>query len=149
MVYHLILQVKFYFLNFGCAKFPETTSRTKLFLKINKIFPYYRYIGSLSSVQSLSHVRFFVTPWTVACQASLSITNSQSLFKLMFIESVIPSNHLILCHPLLPYWVIYLIQFSSVQLLSCVQLFVTPWIAACQASLSIESMMPSNHLIRF
>jgi len=47
-----------------------------------------------SSVQSLSHVRFFVTPWTAARQASLSITNSQSLLKLMSIELVIPSNHL-------------------------------------------------------
>ena len=54
-----------------------------------------------SSVQSLSHVRFFVTPWTEANQASLSISNSQSLLKLMSVESVMPSNHLILCHPLL------------------------------------------------
>ena len=53
------------------------------------------------SVQSLSHVWLFVTPWTAACQASLSITSSQSLLKLMSIESVMPSNHLILCHPLL------------------------------------------------
>ena len=57
---------------------------------------------SFSSVQLLSHVRLFVTPWTAARQASLSITNSQSLFKLMSIESVMPSNNLIiLCHPLL------------------------------------------------
>ena len=55
----------------------------------------------ISSVQLLSCVRLFVTPWTVACQASQSITNSRSLLKLMSIESVMPSNHLILCHPLL------------------------------------------------
>ena len=55
----------------------------------------------LSSVQSLSRVQLFVTPWTAACQASLSITNSQNLPKLMSIESVMPSNHLILCCPLL------------------------------------------------
>ena len=54
-----------------------------------------------SSVQSLSHVRLFAAPWTAACQASLSITNSWSLPKLMSIESVMPSNHLILCCPLL------------------------------------------------
>ena len=54
-----------------------------------------------SSVQSLSHVRLFVTPWTAACRASLSITNSWSLLKLMSIESAMPSNHLILCCPLL------------------------------------------------
>ena len=54
-----------------------------------------------SSVQSLSHVRLFATPWNAARQASLSITNSRSLLKLMPIESVMPSNHLILCRPLL------------------------------------------------
>ena len=54
-----------------------------------------------SSVQSLSHVQLFTTPWTAARQASLSITNSQSPPKPMSIESVMPSNHLILCHPLL------------------------------------------------
>ena len=54
-----------------------------------------------SSVQSLSHVQLFATPWITACQASLSITNSQGLLKLLPIKSVIPSNHLILCHPLL------------------------------------------------
>ena len=54
-----------------------------------------------SSVQSLNCVQLFVTPWTAACQASLSITNSRSLLKLMSIELVMPSNHLILCHPLL------------------------------------------------
>ena len=52
-------------------------------------------------VQSLSRVQLFATPWTAAHQASLSITNSQSLLKLMSIKSVMPSNHLILCHPLL------------------------------------------------
>ena len=54
-----------------------------------------------SSVQSLNHVWLFVTPWTAARQASLSITNAQSLLKLMSIELVMPSNHLILCRPLL------------------------------------------------
>ena len=60
-----------------------------------------RYKGWFSSVQSLSHVQLFVIPWTAAHQASLSITNSQSLLKLMSIELVMPSNHLILCRPLL------------------------------------------------
>ena len=58
-------------------------------------------ILQFSSVQSLSPVQLFATPWTVACQASLSITNSRSLLKLMSIESVMPSSHLILCHRLL------------------------------------------------
>ena len=57
--------------------------------------------ASVSSVQSLSHVWLFATPWTAALQASLSITSSQRPPKLMSIESVMPSNHLILCHPLL------------------------------------------------
>ena len=59
------------------------------------------HVGWLSSVQSLSRVQLFLTPWTTARQASLSITNSWSLLKLMFIKLVLPSNHLILCHPLL------------------------------------------------
>ena len=67
---------------------------------------YHSYIGFIiealfSSIQSLSRVRLFATPWTAACQASLSIANSQSSPKLMSIESVMPSNHLVLCHPLL------------------------------------------------
>ena len=58
------------------------------------------YKQPISSVQSLSHIRLFVTPWTAAHQASLSITNSWSPPKLMSIESVMPSSHLILCRPL-------------------------------------------------
>ena len=57
--------------------------------------------AAFSSVQLLSHVQLFAIPWTAACQASLSITNSWSLLKLMSIELVMPSNHLILCCPLL------------------------------------------------
>ena len=64
--------------------------------------PDYKIDFQFSSVQSLSHVGLFVTPWTAAPQASLSISNSRSLLKLMVIELVMPSNHLILCHPLLP-----------------------------------------------
>ena len=58
-------------------------------------------LDQFSSAQLLSYVQLFVTPWTAAGQASLSITNSRSLLKLLSIESVMPSNHLILCHPLL------------------------------------------------
>ena len=57
--------------------------------------------SAISSVQLVSPVRFFVTPWTAARQASLSITNSQSLLKLMSIQSAMSSNHLLLCRPLL------------------------------------------------
>ena len=71
-----------------------------------------RYVSQ--SVQSLSCVRLFVTPWTAACQASLSITNSWSLLKLMSIESLMTSNHLILCHPLL----LLPLVFSSIRVFS-------------------------------
>ena len=64
------------------------------------VYLFWSYV-QLSSVQSLSHVWLFVTPWTAAHQASLSITNSKSLTKPMSIESVMPSSHLILCRPLL------------------------------------------------
>ena len=128
-------------------------------------------IYQFSSVQLLSRIRLFVTPWIAARQASLSITNSRSSPKLMSVESVMPSSHLILCHPLLLLPAIFFsirvfsnesalhIQFSSVQSLGRVWLFVTPWIAARQASLSItnsrsllrltsiESVMPSSHLM--
>ena len=73
---------------------PVDVLTSRLFHSIN------RAQEGFSSVQSLSRVRFFATPWTAACQASLFITNSQSLPKLMPIESVMPSNHLILCWPL-------------------------------------------------
>ena len=66
------------------------------------VFPSVMYGCEFSSVQSLSRVWLFATPWTATHQASLSITNSWSLLKLMSIESVMWSNHLILCHPLLP-----------------------------------------------
>ena len=68
----------------------------------------------ISSVQSLSRVRLFETPWTAARQASLSITNSRSLLKLMSIESVMPSNHLSLCCPLL----LLLSVFPSIRVFS-------------------------------
>ena len=72
---------------------------------IRSLIPWYKLRtpseDRVSSVQSLSHVWLFVTPWTAAHQASLSITNSRSLLKLLSITSVMPSNHLMLCHPLL------------------------------------------------
>ena len=70
----------------------------KIFLKILSLICY---TFQFRSVQSLSHVWLFVTPWIAASQASLSITNSRSSLKLVSIESVMPSSHLILCHPLL------------------------------------------------
>ena len=77
--------------------------------------------NQFSSVKSLSHVWLFVTPWTAAHQASLSTINSRGLLKLMSIESVMPSNHLILCHPLiLPSSI-----FPSIMVFSSDQLFTS------------------------
>ena len=75
-----------------------------LFLKFYQLlYNEYKLYGSLnlSSVQSLSRVQFSATPWTAACQASLSFPISHNLLKLMFIELVMTSNYLVLCHPLL------------------------------------------------
>ena len=71
------------------------------FMRWPEVQPQQETEGRLSSLSSVaSHVWLFATPWTAACQASLSITNSWSLLKLMSIESVMPSNYLVLCHPL-------------------------------------------------
>ena len=75
---------------------------TSYFFIVEKYCTVYMYpISSVQSVQSLSHALLFVTPWIAACQASLSIINSRISLKLMSIESVMPSSHLILCRPLL------------------------------------------------
>ena len=77
---------------------------------------------NFNSVQSLSCVRFFETSWATVCQASLSITNSWSLLKLMSIESMIPSNHLILCHPLLlPYSIFPGMRIFSNESVLCIR----------------------------
>ena len=95
------------------------------------------------SVQLLSRVRLFVTPWTAAHKASLSITNSLNLLKLMSIESVMPSKPLILCHPFL---FLPSIFFSISSVAQSCPLFATPWIAARQASLSITNSWSSLRL---
>ena len=91
------------------------------------------YIFVFISIQ-FSRVQFFATPWTAACQASLSITNSQSLLKLMSIESVMPSNHLILCHPLLLPPSI----FHSIRVLSNESVFHIRWPKDWSFSFSIS-----------
>ena len=91
----------------------------------------------------LSHVRLFATPWTAARQASLSITNSQSLLKLMSIESVMPSNHLILCHPLL----LLLSIFPSIQVFSKESVLCIRWPKYWSFSLSISPFKEYSELI--
>ena len=95
------------------------------------------FIFMFSSVQSLSHVQLFLTPWTAACQASPSVTNSWSLLKLMSIESVMPSKHLILCCPLLlPHSI-----FPSIRVLSNESLLCIRWPKCWSFSFNIS---PTN-----
>ena len=97
-----------------------------------------------SSVQSLGHVQLFATPWTVARQASLSITNSQSLLELMSIESVMPSSHLILCRPLLPPSV-----FPSIRVFSNESVLHIRWSKYWSLSFSISTSNEYPGLISF
>ena len=95
---------------------------------------------SISSVQSLSRVRLFATPWTAARQASLSITNSRSSLKLTSIESVMPSSHLILCRPLL----LLLPTPPSIRVFSNESTLRMRWPKYCSFSLSI---IPSKEIL--
>ena len=95
-----------------------------------------RILYIISSVQSLIRVQLFATPWTAAHQASLSISKSRSLLKLMSLESVMPSNCLILCHPLLPPSI-----FSSIRVFSNESILHIRWPKYCSFSFSI---CPSN-----
>ena len=99
----------------------------------------------ISSVQSLSHVRLFATPWIPARQASLSITNSQSLLRFMSIESVMPSNHLILCHPLLLLPSI----FTSIRVFSNESALPIRWLKNWSFSFSISPFNEYSGLIFF
>ena len=98
----------------------------------------------VSSVQSLSCVWLFVTPWTVARQASLSITNSWSLLKLLSIESVMPSNHLIPCCPLLPPSI-----FPSIRVFSNESVLRIRWPKYWSFSCSISPSNENSGLISF
>ena len=96
-------------------------------------------------VELLSRVRLFVTPWTAACQASLSFTNSWSLLKLMSIESVMPSHHLIFCRPrlLLPS------VFPSIRVFSIESALHTGWPKYWSFSFSISPSSEYSGLISF
>ena len=102
-------------------------------------------VSPFSSVQSLSRVRLFTTPWTEAHQASLSITNSRSLFKLMSIESVMPSNHLLLCHPLL----LLPLIFPSIRVFSNESVLHIRWPKDWSFSFSISPSNEYSGLISF
>ena len=99
----------------------------------------------MSSVQSLSRVYIFATPWILAHQDSLSITNSQSLLKLMSIESVMPSNHLVFCHPLL----IMPSVFPSIRVFSNESFLLIRWPKYWSFSFSISPSNEYSGLISF
>ena len=109
-----------------------------------KIFRSFRIIVQFSSVQALSHVQLFVTPQTAAHQASLSNTNSQSLLKLMCIESVMPSNYLKLCRPLLLPSI-----FPSIRVFSNESVLRMRWPEYWNFSFSINSSNEYPGLISF
>ena len=102
------------------------------------------WIGFFSSVQLLSHVRLFATPWTEAHQASLSITNAWSLLKLISIESVMPSNHIILCRPLLLPSI-----FSGISVFSSESVLHDKWPVYWSFSFSISPSNEYSRLISF
>ena len=101
-------------------------------------------VNQVQFSQSLSHARFFAAPWTAAYQASLSITNSQSLLKLMSIESVMPSNHLILCQPLLLSSI-----FPSIRVFSKESVLLIRWPKYWSFSFSISPSSEYSRLISF
>ena len=100
---------------------------------------------SLGSVQLLSQVRVFATPWTAACQVSLSITNCRSLLKLMSIKLVMPSNHLILCHSLL----LLPSVFPSIRIFSNESVLHIRWPKYWSLSFSISPSNEYSGLISF
>ena len=100
---------------------------------------------NFSSVQSLSCVRLFATPWTAACQSSLSITNSQNLLKLTSMVSVMPSNHLILCRPLL----LLPSVFLSIRLFSSESVLRIRWPKYWSFSFSISPSNEYSELVSF
>jgi hypothetical protein len=106
---------------------------------------YYLTSVQFSSVQTLSCVRLFVTSWTTAHQACLSITSSRSLHKLMSIESMIPSNHFILCHPLLFLPSIFL----SIRVFSNESALLIKWTKYRSFSFSISLSNEHSGLISF
>ena len=101
--------------------------------------------NTFQSIQSLSHIRLFATPWTAARQASLSLTNSWSLLKLMSLESVMPSSHLILYHPLLLLPLIFL----RIRVCSNVSVLCIRWPKYWSFSFSISPSNEYSGLISF
>ena len=128
-----------------CAAFGKV-SIVCLLVQLRYIITATSYIHmSITSVQLLIRVRPFATPWTAARQASLSITNSRTLFKLTSIESAMPSNHLILCPPLL----LLLSIFPSIRVFSNESVLPIRWPKSWSFSFSISPLNEYSGLISF
>ena len=125
----------------------DQTCNSSVSCIVRQVLYYFCHLDSVqfSSVQSLSCVRLFVTSWTAAHQASLPITNSRSLLKLMSIESVMPSNHLILCHLLLLLPSI----FPSIRVFSNESVLLIRWPKYWSFSFSISPSNEYSGLISF
>ena len=122
-----------------------TTITLNSLLVSTRIFPLFWCLLCMLLFQLLSHVQLFVTPWTAAHQASLSVTNSRSLFKLVSIKSVMPPNHLTLCHPLLLLPSI----FPSIRIFSNESARHIKWPEYWSFSFSISSYNEYSGLISF
>ena len=133
-----------------CIQISQQAGHISWYSHVIKNFPQFAVIHTikgflLGSVQLLSRVQLFVKPWTAACHASLSITNSWSLLKLMFTKLVMPSNHLILCHPitLLPS------ILPSLSILSSESILCIKWPNHWSFSFSISPSNEYSRLISF
>ena len=131
-------------LNYNFLRNTFLTSQP-LFKTHFSLLPYPNFFMTFSSVQPLSHVWLFVTPWTAACQASLSVTNAQRLLKLMSIKSVMPSNQLILCCLLL----LPLSIFPSIKIFSSESVLCITWPKYWSFSFSISPSNEYSGLISF
>ena len=121
-------------------------SDTSFLWWILKLYFILLYIILIFVVHSLSHIRrLFVTPWTISRQASLSLTNSWRLLKVMSIESVMPSNHLILCHPL----ILLPLIFPSIRVFPCESALHIRWPKYWSFRFSISPSNESSGLISF
>ena len=112
---------------------------------MNELYNSHYWAIQFSSVQSLSCVWLFATPWTAACQASLFITNSRSLLKLMSIQSVMPSSHLILCHTLL----LSPSNVPSIRVFSKESVLHIRWPKCCSFSFSISTSNEYSGMVFF
>ena len=130
---HIVMLYTLSIYNFICPLLVNLSKQKKKNQYLSNILPF-----QFSSVQLISCVQLFATPWTAACQASLSITNSQSFLKLMSVESVMPSNHLLLCHPLL----LLPSVFPSIKVFSSESVLCIKWPKYWSVSMS-----PSNEYL--